>query len=617
MHDMTKDIEYLTADYDNEKSSIQSVIDAIEGQDFLDVDTTMDDAVSDVSSLDEDGAISLTSSVVGPQGSKLMGYYQNELYDYASQLDSKMKEIIDTPFIEDIDKAFKGITNVKLENILIKNGGGHGRDTYGASGKMAKGDAKKSDSDVYSIDEILKSDQEFVKVIDQHYKEMKKEDKKLSKSDFEKMMTQGASCDYMTVAEAEEIEEQKKKELAVDILAGVGIIALTIVNPVAGAVAAGAYTAYSAANAATGKNIITGRKLSKEERIMEGLSLIPLPGMGFLKGAGKSLMKLGFKGGEKFAVKTGLQKTMQQAVSRISPKMGMMKNSVLNQSRNFAQNTHVGQMLSNMRGQATHTVQQSRNWIGQQAQNVKRIVNNGLDKEIAHPFKQQLAPAGMGGIKFAETTTLRNMGQNMKRAVTPQNHVTHGPKDSMVRSEGKHSISSHEMNSSKYVESPNYTKVEFGEHYARLRPKKLKANIEYTTPTGHIYRTDHKGRIKEVYVDNLSLKDGGRNNHAQRTVGGEDRLPDDDGGHLIARMFGGSKDIDNLVAQSKFINRPFKENGDWYNLEKEWQEFLNSGKEVKNIKMDVKYSGNSKRPTEFLVRYNINSEQFVKHIINK
>lgn len=71
--------------------------------------------------------------------------------------------------------------------------------------------------------------------------------------------------------------------MAVDILAGVGIIALTIVNPVAGAVAAGAYTAYSAANATTGKNIITGRKLSKEERIMEGLSLIPLPGMGFLK----------------------------------------------------------------------------------------------------------------------------------------------------------------------------------------------------------------------------------------------------------------------------------------------------------------------------------------------
>ncbi len=52
---------------------------------------------------------------------------------------------------------------------------------------------------------------------------------------------------------------------------------------------------------------------------------------------------------------------------------------------------------------------------------------------------------------------------------------------------------------------------------------------------------------------------------------GEDRLPDDDGGHLIARMFGGSKDIDNLVAQSKYINRSFKENGDWYKLEKLWK----------------------------------------------
>ena len=51
-----------------------------------------------------------------------------------------------------------------------------------------------------------------------------------------------------------------------------------------------------------------------------------------------------------------------------------------------------------------------------------------------------------------------------------------------------------------------------------MKPKKLKANIEYTTPHGHVYRTDHKGRIKEVYADDLSLLDGGRNSYAQRTV---------------------------------------------------------------------------------------------------
>ncbi|MGV1143628.1 DNA/RNA non-specific endonuclease [Staphylococcus aureus] len=161
----------------------------------------------------------------------------------------------------------------------------------------------------------------------------------------------------------------------------------------------------------------------------------------------------------------------------------------------------------------------------------------------------------------------------MKRAGKYINQVTHGPEDSMVRSEGKHSVSSHEINYQKYVESPNYTKVKYGEQYARLRPKKLKANIEYTTPTGHIYRTDHKGRIKS-FMYNLSLKMAVVITMHKRTVGGEDRLPDDDGGHLIARMFGGSKDIDNLVAQSKYINRSFKENGDWYKLEKLWEKAM-------------------------------------------
>lgn len=47
-------------------------------------------------------------------------------------------------------------------------------------------------------------------------------------------------------------------------------------------------------------------------------------------------------------------------------------------------------------------------------------------------------------------------------------------------------------------------------------------------------------RFTEVYAYELSLQDGGRNSYAQRTVGIEDRLPDDDGGHLIAHAFGGS-----------------------------------------------------------------------------
>ncbi|MBF2189146.1 putative ribonuclease toxin of YeeF-YezG toxin-antitoxin module [Staphylococcus epidermidis] len=176
----------------------------------------------------------------------------------------------------------------------------------------------------------------------------------------------------------------------------------------------------------------------------------------------------------------------------------------------------------------------------------------------------------------------------------------------------------HRIKIANYHEAPNLTKVEYGDHYERrfMKPKKLKANIEYTTPHGHVCRTDHKGRIKEVYADDLSLQDGGRNSYAHRTVGRKDRLRDDDGGHLIARAFGGSKDIDNLVPQSKYINRSFKENGEWYMMEKEWQKAIKKGREVKNIKIEVKYRGDSQRPTQFQVKYEINNKKHEKYIEN-
>ena len=43
------------------------------------------------------------------------------------------------------------------------------------------------------------------------------------------------------------------------------------------------------------------------------------------------------------------------------------------------------------------------------------------------------------------------------------------------------------------------------------------------------------------------MKKGDRNKHAQANVGGKDKLPNDDGGHLIEAQFNGPADIDNLI----------------------------------------------------------------------
>ncbi|MDS3929395.1 hypothetical protein RJC24_08210 [Staphylococcus epidermidis] len=46
--------------------------------------------------------------------------------------------------------------------------------------------------------------------------------------------------------------------------------------------------------------------------------------------------------------------------------------------------------------------------------------------------------------------------------------------------------------------------------------------------------------MKEVHAEYLTPHQIGRNIYAQRTVGRKERLPDDDGYHLITQTFGGS-----------------------------------------------------------------------------
>jgi predicted ribonuclease toxin of YeeF-YezG toxin-antitoxin module len=144
------------------------------------------------------------------------------------------------------------------------------------------------------------------------------------------------------------------------------------------------------------------------------------------------------------------------------------------------------------------------------------------------------------------------------------------------------------------------TKVNYGDHYTRgeKRRKVLKPNVEYTTPSGHTYKTDDKGRIVSC-EGKLNLEQGKRNTHAQKVAGREDRRPDDDGGHLIATIFKGSGGLDNLVPMNGNLNK-----GEWKKLENMWATALEKGKSVE-VKINPKYQGNSQRPVSFDIEYKI------------
>ena len=147
------------------------------------------------------------------------------------------------------------------------------------------------------------------------------------------------------------------------------------------------------------------------------------------------------------------------------------------------------------------------------------------------------------------------------------------------------------------------TSVSHGDQFIMIGKKKtkaLKSNVKYVSDYGYVYYTDGKGRIAYVDAD-LTNGNGIRNPNAQLQTGGTDRLPDDHGGHLIARIFNGSGDSDNLIAMNGNLNQ-----GEFKKLENRWATALNEGKSVK-VKITPIYEGTSVRPTSFKIEHNTNS----------
>ncbi|WP_255259393.1 DNA/RNA non-specific endonuclease [Bacillus toyonensis] len=146
--------------------------------------------------------------------------------------------------------------------------------------------------------------------------------------------------------------------------------------------------------------------------------------------------------------------------------------------------------------------------------------------------------------------------------------------------------------------------------------KELAPNVRYITEENYKYTTDELGRIVDVNAEELIFQKGTRNPGMQVAAGREDRLFDDDGGHLIGTQFRGSRDIDNLIAQNRQINRS---GGEWYNMEQEWANAL-GGKPPKKVtvKIEPVYQGTSLRPNYFEIVYEIEGKGiFEKTIRNR
>ncbi len=85
--------------------------------------------------------------------------------------------------------------------------------------------------------------------------------------------------------------------------------------------------------------------------------------------------------------------------------------------------------------------------------------------------------------------------------------------------------------------------------------------------------------------------------------------------HLIASIFKGSGDIDNLVPMSSQINRS---GGKWYEMEQRWLKALRADP-PKHVEVSIEpiYKDDSLRPDSFVVEYNIGKRSYLEKIKNQ
>ena len=126
----------------------------------------------------------------------------------------------------------------------------------------------------------------------------------------------------------------------------------------------------------------------------------------------------------------------------------------------------------------------------------------------------------------------------------------------------------------------------------------LQPNDTYES-NGYTYRTDADGRIVSASGELHLVDDHVRNPEAQLLAGGDDRAIRDDGGHLIATRFGGSGELDNLVAENAFVNR-----SQYKQLENAWARDLEAGNRVL-VNIEPFYGTPGQRPTQIAGNYTV------------
>ncbi len=158
---------------------------------------------------------------------------------------------------------------------------------------------------------------------------------------------------------------------------------------------------------------------------------------------------------------------------------------------------------------------------------------------------------------------------------------------------------------SKFEIGANTYETDDNGYIYKINGYELRADCEFTVG-GATYKTDGQGRVISCDGKAVSTPEGERDTKAQTMAGGFDRMEGDQGGHILARIFGGAKGIENIIAmRGTAINESV-----YKRMENAIGKALEAGGQV-DFHADIAYDGDSKRPSIFIIAYTVDGRETV------
>ncbi|SUN82514.1 Uncharacterised protein [Streptococcus infantis] len=344
---------------------------------------------------DTDGVVSYTyhdeTSTAQTLQSKL-----STLERYAENVNNYIKNKIDQPFYEAMDKVGAKLEALSIQQYKTTNKVGYKRiepvkDPYG----HPVGTKEVTPREI-GIDELYKVDSPYKATLQKSYEEFKKskdyKDHKLTQDQYLMAMHHTRSFEYVSID-----DEKANIEMWRDIALGVGVVVLTIFCPPAGAVASVVVASADMYSAASGKDWGTGRELDNTERGMRGaFALFDLiPAGKYLSGLAKTGKTAGLTA-VKTSLKTGIKEGVEQGIKNLDNLKGILKSTKGLTDNMISQLKTYGKQLDNLR--PSKILSNSADALSDGLRHADNVLSEAAQRFSLNPLKQ-LQPA-TGSIPF-------------------------------------------------------------------------------------------------------------------------------------------------------------------------------------------------------------------------